>query len=282
MKLVLKKLSLPINASFSIWKDKQPCTDEIPHFHPEYEFIHVLKGHGMLLVADKIYPFSEGDLAFLGSNLPHLWRTDPYYKHNDVEVLFTHFSEDFLGKDFFYRPAMAHILQLLRKAEKGLAIKGKTKKLLSDKFSVMIKAQPFSRILFLLDVLHSLALSTELEELSDKSHSSTHIDTILMDKIYTYLSHHFKDDINLDEIAEVAHLSTSAFCKYFKKHTQKTFSEFLNEVKIRHACKLLIETDYSVSQVCYESGFKSLTNFNRQFKTITQLTPHGYRRQHLE
>jgi AraC-like DNA-binding protein len=286
MKLLCKKLSEPINSSFSISINTGPCLDEHLHFHPEYELILIKKGYGMKLIGGNIYSFNEGDLAFLGPNIPHLWRNDESFYLNselEAEVVVIQFSEDFLGKDFFQKIEMKHIYQFFNRSKSGLNINGSTHQQITSKINKLIHANDFERILILLDIINNLSCSEELEELSSPgySHNFTHADTLRMDKVYTYMIDHFQDDIDLKEIASIACMSASAFCKYFKKRTKKTFSEFLNELKIGHACEMLIKGDYSIAQVCYGSGFNSITNFNRQFKCITNLTPHDYRQQYL-
>lgn len=286
MKSFYKKLSHPINGSFCVSTSTLPCLEDHLHFHQEYELIFIKKGFGIKLIGDSMLSFADGDMAFLGPNVPHLWRNDEsFYLNNNLksEVIIIQFSEDFLGKDFFYKDEMKHIQQFFQQSKSGLDIKGITHQHISKKIQTLVVAEGFERVLILLEILGCLASSNSLTELCSRgySHNFTHADTIRMDKVYKYLIDHFKDDVDLEEIASVACMSASAFCKYFKKRTKKTFSEFLNEIKIGHACKMLIQGDYSISQVCYESGFQSITNFNRQFKSIANLAPHQYRRQYM-
>ena len=286
MQLLLKKLSIPLGSSFSVRKDEFPCLDEYLHFHPEFELILILKGHGMRLVGDNISAFKEGDMAFIGPNLPHLWRNDKlFYQDNkhEVEVVVVQFLEDFLGKDFFTKNEMKSILQLFNKSKQGLHIHGETNTSVALKIKKLISAEGFSRILILLEILHELASSQNLNLLSRSGylHNFTESDAMRMDRVYKYLIDHFKDDIKLDEIAAVANLSSPAFCRYFKKRTKKSFSVFLNEMKIGHACKLLMEGEYAISEIGYECGYNSLTNFNRQFKRTTGLAPYKYRKQYI-
>lgn len=281
MKLLCKKLSQPINMTFSVTVGNTPNYDEHLHYHPECELTWVRKGSGTKLVGDSMYAFEDGDLTFLGPDVPHLWQNEEAGADAAVDVVTIHFHEEFLGKDFFQKQEMAHIRQFFVRSKSGFTVKGNTRALVVERVERLITAQGFERVLLLLDILNLLAASDDLDELSSQgySHNFTHTDAIRMNNIYNYLLGHFKDDVTLEEIASVACLSPSAFCKYFKKHTGKTFSEFLNELKIGHACKMLIEADYSIAEVCYESGFQSLTNFNRQFKNYTSVAPYEYRRQ---
>ncbi len=287
MKLLLKKLSMPLGLSFSVRKDELPCLDEYLHFHPEFELILILKGHGMRLVGDNISAFKEGDMAFIGPNLPHLWRNDKLYYQaieQEVEVVVIHFAEDFLGKDFFEKNEMKHILRLLKNSKEGLHIQGKLNTSIAFKITKLLNAEGFSKILILLEILHELSSSSEDINVLSRSgycHNFTESDTVRMDKVYKYLMDHFKDDIHLGEIASVANLSIPAFCRYFKKRTKKSFSVFLNDMKVAHACKLLMEEKYSISEIGYECGYNTLTNFNRQFKRATGLAPYRYRQQFI-
>lgn len=287
MKVLLKKLSMPVGLSFSVRRDELPCLDEYLHFHPEFELILVLKGHGMRLVGNNISAFKEGDMAFIGSNLPHLWRNDKlFYQNNEqkVEVVVIHFAEDFLGRDFFAKSEMKHILHLFNKSNAGLHIQGNTNISIALKIKKLLNAEVFLKILILLEILHELAASSDnISSLSRPgySHNFTESDTIRMDKVYKYLIDHFKDDIHLGEIAAIANLSISSFCRYFKKRTKKPFSVFLNNMKIGHACKLLMEEKYSISEIGYKCGYNTLTNFNRQFKRATGLAPYKYRKQFI-
>jgi AraC-like DNA-binding protein len=286
MQLLLKKLSMPVGLSFSVRKDEFPCLDEYLHFHPEFELILILKGHGMRLVGDNISAFKEGDMAFIGPNLPHLWRNDKlFYQDNkqEVEVVVIHFLEDFLGKDFFLKNEMKGIFQLFNNSRQGLHIHGETNTSIAAKIKQLLNAEGFSKILILLEILYELSSSQDIHVLtrSGYHHNFSKSDTIRMDKVYKYLIDHFKDDIKLDEIAAIANLSSSAFCRYFKKRTKKSFSIFLNDMKIGYACKLLIEGEYSISQIGYECGYNSLTNFNRQFKRTTGMAPYKYRKQYI-
>ena len=145
----------------------------------------------------------------------------------------------------------------------------------------MSKLNPFKRLIRLLELLYLLAISGEFESFSTIgfTHTVNHTDAEKMDKIYTYILDNFKKELRLEEVSSIANMTTNSFCRYFKAHTKKTFSNFLAEVRIGHVCKLLLENNKTVSQICYLSGFRNVSNFNRQFKTVTVISPVQYHEQ---
>jgi len=283
MRPFLKIISAPIDASFLARKDVLPCLDDQTHFHPEYELIYVVKGYGMRYVGESMHSFKEGDLAFLGPNLPHLWRNDRTFLDDPskkAEVIIIQFKENFLSEGFFDKPEMKQIKQLFQMAKCGLQISGDTNERVAEKMKRILDADGCTTILILLRILNILANSSDLSFLSSPAFHKgfSNCDSERMNNVYKYMTEHFKNDISLEEIASVACLSTGAFCRYFKKRTKKSFSQFLNEIKVAHACELLLNIDLSVTAIGFNCGFNSLTNFNRQFKQVMQLTPGEYRK----
>ncbi|MGH2644554.1 MAG: AraC family transcriptional regulator, partial [Chitinophagaceae bacterium] len=258
------------------------------HFHPEVELTLIRKGTGMRLVGDSMEPFSDGDLMLLGSNLPHLWRSDPEYFQNkaglQVEAVAIHFMDDFWGSSFLELPELKGIKELLEKSKRGIKVLGKTQHKISANMERMPKAKSADRLTLLLSMLNEIFLSGEYQLLSSigfgKAYDRGHTDNI--NKIYNYTLEHFQEKICIRELAAIANVSPNSFCRYFKSRTMKTYWQFLLEVRIGYACKLLSENKISVSQICFSCGFNNLSNFNRQFKDKMGITPSGYLREHAE
>jgi AraC-like DNA-binding protein len=185
-----------------------------------------------------------------------------------------------LGKDFFEKPAFVNILQLLKRAKLGICFYGETRKLAEKKMYSMLPMNGFDQTMELIALLNQLACSQEYKSISCIGFADilNESDTHKMNNIYQFIIDHFKEQITLNQIAAFANMTPQAFCKYFKIRTKKTFSFFLNEVKISFACRLLIEKNLNVLQICYESGFNNLSNFNRQFKRINKITPMEYKK----
>ncbi|TAN11258.1 MAG: AraC family transcriptional regulator [Chitinophagaceae bacterium] len=286
MKPILRKIDTGYNYSFSVREDVGPYLYNHWHFHPEVELTLIRRGAGMRLVGDSMEPFSDGDLILLGSNLPHLWRSDPeYFKDKGdlhVEAVAIHFMENFWGDTFLDMPEIQPIKELLQRAKRGIQMTGKIKSKMTAMMERMLDAESAERITLLLSMLQLLSGSNEYQLLSSAGFSKTYNRgyTDNINHIYNYTLEHFHEKICIRELAAIANVSPHSFCRYFKSHTMKRYWQFLLEVRIGYACKLLLENKMSISQICYSCGFNNLSNFNRQFKEITGMTPSGYLREH--
>nr|WP_320120285.1 AraC family transcriptional regulator [uncultured Marinifilum sp.] len=279
MSLILEEISVKNEHSFRSKIDVLPHIEVPWHHHPEFELIYIEKSKGTLVVGDCIDHFKDGDMVFIGPNTPHVMKNeDSYYQNkSDLKAIawVVHFREDSFGKEFFLLPEMQKIREFLVKSFQGIRIEGSSKYKIIQLLKNLHSADYSERIIFLLQILRIISLSDELEYLASKSfvdsfsQSSNH----KLYKIYEYVSKNFQDKIELDEAAKVANMSKTAFCRFFKNKTQKTFSEFLNEMRINYAKKLLAEGKLSVSQIAYECGFNSPSYFNKQFKASTGKAP---------
>ena len=286
MKPILRKVDTGGN-SFSVKEDVYPYLYNHWHYHPEVELTFIRKGTGMRLVGDSMEQFKDGDLVLLGSNVPHLWRSDAVYFSNEpgvhVEAVAIHFKKDFWGRDFLELPEMKQVKELLEKAKRGIRLTGRTKQVIAPKMEAALKAGDSARIVLLIDMLVIIAASKDHKFLSSggflKSYSLANTDKINV--IYDYTFNNFQKELSIKEIASVANLSPHSFCRYFKTRTLKTYWQFLLEVRIGYACRLLIEDKLTVARICYECGFNNLSNFNRHFKSITNKTPLQYVKQYM-
>lgn len=285
MKPQLLKMSLDQLQSFSVRQDKVPHFLKNLHYHSEVEFVLIEKGSGTQLIGDNISRFSEGDLYLIGSNLPHCWRCDDIYFENRpgllAEAKVVHFLENYWGDQFLELPENKPIKDLLAKAKSGIKVIGKTKSTVSKLLRKLLIAKSTDRIILILQALNLMAHSKDIEILSNsvfriENYIETEAERI--NDIFNYTMSNFHRKITLEEIADVANISPNSFCRYFKNITKKTYTQFLIEVRIRHACKLLIESTKNVNYVCYESGFNNFSNFNKYFKAITGKNPLMYKK----
>ncbi|MVM31270.1 helix-turn-helix domain-containing protein [Spirosoma sp. HMF4905] len=283
MKQPLRKDLEPVAASFTVKELVEPHFDPNWHFHPHYQLFLVEEGTGTRFIGDSIKPFSPGDLVFLGPNLPHLWRSDQAYFDKQSRLstkgIVVYFTGDFLGTTFFEQQEMAPLRQLLGHARQGLEWNGPTRHRAAAALRQLTQ-QPitFERILSLLTLLNELSHATDYQYLTSAGYTNTvkPTETDRMQLVHDYVLGHFPDDLSLDKVADLAGMTSPAFCRYFKARANKTFSEFVSEVRIGHACKLLMNGKHSITQISFESGFRTLSNFNRQFKDITGQTPSTY------
>jgi AraC-like DNA-binding protein len=282
MKAILRKVDFGKDYSFSVREDILPFLYNHWHFHPELELTLIRKGKGIRLVGDSLEEFDDGDIILLGSNLPHMWRNDSAYFEKEsnlhIEAIALHFRETFWGTAFHELPELKGIRDLFDRARQGIKIRGDTRDLVQKKMEAILLVDGVKRIEYLLNLLELIASSNSCSILSSSGFTKTYnlTNTDKINDIYVYTFNNFKKRITIKEIADEVNLSPHSFCRYFKTRTLKTFWQFLSEIRVGYACKLLIENKISISQICYESGFYNLSNFNRCFKTITNKTPLQY------
>jgi AraC-like DNA-binding protein len=285
MKPHLLKVSLNPESSFNILQRKGIDFYNQWHFHPEIELIYIHKGRGTRFIGTDVHRFEADELFLFGSNLAHMWRCDPEYFSEGsklkAEVTIIYFHHDFLGDKFFNIPELKSIESLLEKAKQGIKITGNTRIQVRDLIVKLSEAKGLERITTLLTILEKMANSKEKQYINTLYHEVKieRSEATRLNKIFQYVSDNFQRKITLSEIASVANLSAKAFCRYFKSKTRKTFYDFLLEVRVTHACNLLLEKDMSIYEVCYDSGFNNLSNFNRYFKKIMNKTPGDYRQE---
>jgi AraC-like DNA-binding protein len=231
-------------------------------------------------VGNHVSDYAECDLAILGSNLPHWYRADDAcYQHQKPASIVIHFLNDCFGKDFFEAEEMTEIKYFLKTANLGIEFYGQTRTKIQEKIQCLLQADKVARMLGLIEILHLMSVTKEYRFLSENAiEGVSKKDSERMNEVFNYVLKNFKNDINLSEIANKTRFSEAAFCRYFKLRTQKTFVEFVNEIRIEYACKLLAENDLNILEICYESGFKNLSNFNRQFRRYTKNNPKTYRK----
>jgi AraC-like DNA-binding protein len=277
MKPQIQKLPLSEHSSFVADKFITPYFETPWHYHPEYELVLIIKGKGKQFIGNHVSDYKEGSLTFLGPNLPHFFRKDESNALGGSLVI--HFKEEFLGKEFSMSPEMQKIKPLFDKSRMGIQIYGRTRQIIIDKMNEMLELHGIDRLICLLSVLSTLADSTDLDLLSSPEISGQNCkDNDRIDKVFNYVMNNFQEEIRLEEVAEIANMSYSGFCRYFKNRTKKNFSLFVNEIRIGYACKRLMESDMSIGNVCYESGFNNMTNFNEQFKRVVKCTAFQFRR----
>ena len=287
MKPLLQKLPLPADSSFVLVDFDVPYFETPWHFHPEYEIVLVTESTGQRFVGEHIKEYQTGDLCLIGPNVPHLYRSHEEHYANNSELraksIVIHFKDDFLGKDFFNVPEMKHVQALFEKSNRVLDIVGDSNQFISKKLREIFLENPTRRLLSLLEILDNLARSEEYDFLTSGNSFGTNIkDSDRVNKIFEYVMQNFKEEIRLGEVADLVSMSETSFSRYFKSRTNKNFSDFLAQIRIAHACKLLVEDKMGITEICYESGFNNLSNFNRKFKELMNISPSIYRKELLK
>ena len=281
MKPTLEKIEPGFGSSFAIRKFTEVNTCRVPnwHFHPEYELVYVSSGNGKRHVGDHVSQYQHGDLIFLGPNLPHLSFTDDLLEAH-VEVVIQ-LKEDFLGKEFLSRPEMRAIRQLFERSKQGIVFESNLKHEVGEAMIALVEQDNFDRLLGLLQIFNMMS-STEDYRLLNANGFGIEVNTRDEERInavYKHVEKHFRETIPLEDIAKEINMTVPAFCRYFKKLTNKTFTKFVNEFRIAYACKLLSREHLSISQVSLESGFNNFSHFNKQFRLVTGKSPSDYRKE---
>lgn len=276
---VLELIEPSFNQSFTFRKfeESEPNLKPFWHYHPEIELVFVKTGSAKRHIGNHISEYKNGDLILLGPNLPHYGFTERLLGHRSEIVV--QMKSDFLGQEFFSIPEMKEIQVLLQKASVGIIFHDKTKREVGDLLESISESDPFDKLIGIINVFRKLALSKDFELLNTNNPTLVlrKQDNDKIDRVYSYVKDHFQDDIRLEDISRMVSMEIPSFCRYFKRVTGKTFTEFVNEFRVTYACKLIAETDLSIAAVCFESGFNNSSHFNRLFKNTTGKTPLEYR-----
>lgn len=249
------------------------------HYHPELELVYVKGGSGRRQIGSHVSYYTDSTLILIGSNLPHCGFTDRLSENKNETVL--QMREDFLGSDFFKSPEMVRIRNLFDRAKGGIAFRGETKRIVGAKLEELGKQPEFSRLIHVLEILHLLSNSDEFRILNAGGYSleASVKDNDRISVVFNYVKQNYKEEIPLQIIADLASMTIPSFCRYFKKMTSKTFTQFVNEYRLVHASKLLAEKPMTITEVCFESGFNNFSHFSKTFKAFTGHSPSEYRKQ---
>jgi len=285
MKAAIQKSTIPETQIFTIKKLEDKHFDPVWHSHCEYQLFVVLKGTGTRFIGDSIKSFECGDLVFAGANLPHLWRSDEAYFKKDnklsIQGIVIYLQENFMGEQMMQKEEMLLIKKLFKKSARGLEFYGECKDLVIRMMKELTLMNGLASLIQLLKILQVLANSKAYHYISHTEYNGpvNENETDRMNKVYEYALANFRRKISLPELAEMLCMTSSSFSRYFTMRNNRTFSTFITELRIKYACKLLIETDMPVSIISYECGFNTLSNFNKQFKEIMNNRPSAYKSQ---
>lgn len=279
MEFVFEKIFVPNKHSFISRKLPLASNARI-HSHQNFELNYITSGTGRRIVGDNISGFETGDLVLLGPNLPHCWEVLDKDNGNDPTCIVTHFSENILKSDFFNMPELEKVVDLLRQASRGTRFKVKNDAEIRNILEKMSESKGLEYYIELLRIFNYLIKVEDKYELSNPLNQSVVFSKNLekINKVYEYVFQNIQEGIKLEEASSVLNMAPSSFCRFFKKKTNVTFMEYVKSVRVGIAAKLLAETDKQITQICFESGYNNLANFNHYFKDIMGKTPSDYRK----
>jgi YesN/AraC family two-component response regulator len=279
MEIIERTIVLPENQSFLIREIGLKDNKGIIHTHNKYELNFIVDAEGRRFVSGNISRFLPGDLVFMAPGVPHCWEIDN--KEINPKAIVIHFTRDFFEQNIINVPEFFFLQQLIKRSHHGLYIKcGDLPKVHVMLTELLNSKSSFESILQILNLLKYITHVNDYETLENPDfqwnlslqHNSR------LKKVYEHVFFNFRGEIRLNEVSSLLGISEGAFCAFFKKNTKKTFSDFIKDVRIGYACKLLVQdTDKPISDVCFDSGYNNFANFNRQFKEVTGISPKEYR-----
>jgi AraC-like DNA-binding protein len=253
------------------------------HYHNNFEISFITEGSGKRIVADSIEEFQPGDLVFIGRNLPHVWITDRTSinpSNRTLEMVFLQFSPDVLTPQHLSLPEFKNINRALNLSERGIQIIDSTLNEVSEIMLQLPYMKSFERMLNFYRMMDIIGKSETNIQLASREYINGRFTTAnkRIAAIHEYLMKNYKEEINLKELADLVNLAEGSLCRFFRMHMEMTVFEYINKLKIEFACKLLMDNDLSVMEVCFDSGFNNLSHFNKQFKKFNKLPPLEYRK----
>jgi AraC-like DNA-binding protein len=284
MKVVSFSVPKISKQAFRFQDDQLPYFYDELHQHPEIQIMLIVKSSGTLIAGDYVGRFEPGELYIIGSGQAHVFRNDDIY-YQPKSRLKAHsyslyFDENYFGEHFWQLDELESVRNFSKRADKGLKVTALTKEVVINLIQLINRQKGLDRLLSFFQILNKLASTKELKTLSVSSHNPDYSNREgkRMNEILQFTFRESYRKIYIHEVADVANLSTEAFCRYFKMRTRKTYTNFLNEVRISNACKLIIQKDLSIQEICWQAGFSNLSNFNRIFRKVTGKTPTTYLR----
>lgn len=278
MEIIERNVVVPSNESFLIRELDLKNNRGIIHTHSKYELNLIVNAVGRRFIGGNISRFREGDLIFMAPDIPHCWEIEN--KEENPKAMTLHFQKEFFENGILTIPEFGLYHDLISKSKCGIFFSNPNIPLVMEYMMLIMRETRFNAVLEILKLFKYLSNQKKIVLLTNNElmwDTSNHKNERIK-KIHEYVFFNFRDEIKLKDASDLVGLSEGAFCSFFKRAMKKTFFEFLKEMRVGYACKLLMANkDMRVSDVCFESGYNNFSNFNRQFKEITNLSPREYR-----
>lgn len=268
--------------SFYVKRNKAPYFGPDWHYHDEYELILTLKGEGVRIIGDEMDQFTAPELIFMGSNLPHLFKNKE--DETDVDYIILKFRDDIEQLPIFKLPELKKVKGLLRKSNRGILFSKETVKKITPLFIKLAENEDCSRVIGFLQILDILSSAIDYEYIASEKFSLQLFEEgeNRLQNVINYLGEEYTRDITLEELAEVAHMTKNAFCRYFKEKTGKTAFAYLREYRVSKACQMLIDGNKTITEICYDTGFNSFSSFTRIFKSLKNISASEYQNKYAQ
>lgn len=280
-----EKFNLKEDESFFIGIFQDNLEKSTWHYHNNYEISFITEGTGKRIVADSMEEFQPGDLVFLGSNLPHVWIADKEQRllsERTLEMVFLQFNSNIFFPQLLGLPEFRNIKKALELSERGIQIVGQTLNEVSEIMLQLPYLNGFDRMNYFFRLMNIIGESSSNIHLASEEYMRKRFTTgnRRIGLLHDYLMNHYREDIDLGNLAELVHMAEGSLCRFFKQHVGTSIFEYLNKIKVEFACKLLMDPEISILDVCLDSGFNNISHFNKQFRKNTGVTPSDYRKRY--
>jgi len=247
------------------------------HFHPELELNLVLNSSGKRIIGDSILNYNSCDLVLVGANTPHTW----IGTEGKAQVVTIQFHQHFLATESLNKKLMLSIKEMLERSKRGILFSDETIQRLKPRILELSETQDFDSLLKFLSILYDLSIARNTKMLASHSYVDYYriSKSRRIEKVNNYVQKNLNQKITLSDVASLVNMSETAFSHFFKKSTNTSFTDYLNDLRLGHAARLLTETEMTISEICFDSGFNNVSNFNRTFKKKIGFTPTGFRTQ---
>lgn len=282
---MFQELPFPVDSHIHYYIEDLPHFIVPWHYHPAIEIMYIISGTGTRFVGDHLEGYAEGDICMIGPKLPHEWRNDEIYFNKESDLRATciclFFKKEIFESNLIRLPEMNNIRDLIERSRRGLKFVGESKKKIANFIEQSARNTGARKVIDLITLLEMMAVTEEYEVLASVgfTESVNSDDFERFNKVYKYMVANFTTTIKLEDVSALVGLTPTAFCRYFKERTKKTFIEYLNDMRVGHAKKLLIEGKMKISTVSLESGFNNLSNFITQFKKSTNMLPSDFQKE---
>ena len=284
MKELLEEIKLNPDESFFIGIFQDHIDKSHWHYHQEFELSFITEGSGKRIVGDSTEEFNPGDLIFIGPRIPHVWfpenRHMRQHSGRTLESVYLLFNHDILPANLTSLPEFSNIRKAIQLSERGVRITGDT---LNEVSRIMLQLPYMSnikRLMLFYEIMDIIGRGDSFSFLASENYVKSKFETTnnRVNRIHEFLMKNYQNDIDLREVAEVAHMAPASVCRFFKISTGLTIFEYLNKIKIEYSCQLLLNTDMNILDISYDCGFNNLSHFNKQFKKFIGITPTKFRK----
>jgi len=280
MKVLPFKIPKPENVTLYVQNYVRESFYEKLHQHKEIQISLIAEGEGTYIIGDCVGEFKKNDIFVIGESLPHIFKRDAAFV-NETEMISLFFSKNSYGEGFFNLPEFEHLKAFFNNAGLGFEVNSNNQSLipLLSQIKELSKYNQFTSFLEILNLISSANKKTLSSLINLKKYAGN--EGKRMSDIFQYTMNNYHNEISLDQVSDIANMTPNAFCRYFKQRTNKTFVNFLIDIRIGNACKLLTKNnDLNITEISYKSGFNNLANFNRKFKALKGITPSEFRKKY--